>query len=106
MTDLVERLREVGRDGVWKSGRNPKTAHPMCIKAADRIEAQAAEIKAILDREADTYRRHDAKVDALEAENERLREVLREVTPPPHFGESEQNKAWWAKARAALGDMK
>lgn len=53
MTDddkaLVERLREVGRDGVWKSGRNPKTAHPMCIKAADRIEALSAEIKRLRD---------------------------------------------------------
>lgn len=118
MADLVERLREVGRDGVWKSGRNPKTAHPMCIKAADRIEAQAAEIKAILDREADTYRRHDAKVDALEAENERLREALIQI-------EAHMNDAYneWSEqggvdgrdairtafrlggiARAALGD--
>jgi len=40
----------------------------------------------------------------LTAENERLREALQSVTPPPHFGESEQNKAWWAKARAALGE--
>lgn len=49
MTDeakaLVERLREVGRDGVWKSGRNPATAHPMCIEAADLIETQAREIE-------------------------------------------------------------
>lgn len=40
MTDskaLIERLREVGRDGVWKSGRNRATAHPMCIEAADAI---------------------------------------------------------------------
>ena len=44
------------------------------------------------------------RIEALEAENERLREVLRGVTPPAHFGESEQSKAWWAKARAALGD--
>jgi hypothetical protein len=43
--DLVQRLREVGRDGTWKSRRNPTTAHPMCIKAADRIESQAAEIE-------------------------------------------------------------
>jgi hypothetical protein len=57
MTDeakaLVERLREVGRDGVWKSGRNPTTAHPMCIKAADLIETQAREIARLrLDVEA------------------------------------------------------
>ena len=67
---LVEELREDGYKG----------HNPLCLKAADRIEA-------------------------LAAENERLREVLREVTPPPHFGESEQNKAWWAKARAALGEQ-
>lgn len=43
-----------------------------------------------------------ARVKVLEAENERLREALQSVTPAPYFGESEQNKAWWAKARAAL----
>ena len=44
------------------------------------------------------------RIEALSAENERLCEILREVTSPPHFGESEQSKAWWAKARAALGE--
>ena len=44
------------------------------------------------------------RIEALEAEVERLRGVLRGVTPPAHFGESEQSKAWWAKARAALGE--
>ena len=44
------------------------------------------------------------RIEVLEAEIERLREILREVTPPVHFGESEQSKAWWAKARAALGE--
>ena len=82
-----------------------------------RIEAQAAEIKAILDREADTYRRHDAKVDALEAEIEKLREALaalieqcrqceKELTEAyygvPYSGESEP----LCKARAALGETK
>lgn len=49
---------------------------------------------------------HEAadRIEAVEAENERLREALRGVTPPAHFGESEQSKAWWAKARAALGE--
>ena len=42
---LVERLWEVGRDGIWKSGRDPATAHPMCIEAADLIETQAREIE-------------------------------------------------------------
>ena len=31
-----------------------------------------------------------------------LEDALQSVTPAPHFGESEQTKAWWAKARAAL----
>ena len=42
----------------------------------------------------------------LERENEKLREALQSVMPPAYFGESEQNKAWWAKARAALGETK
>ena len=46
------------------------------------------------------------RIEALSAENERMREVLQDVTPAPHFGESEQSKAWWAKARAALGETK
>jgi len=59
----------------------------------------------IIDRIADeTADWRDARIEALEAENERLREALRGVTPPAHFGESEQSKAWWAKARAALGE--
>ena len=47
-----------------------------------KVEAQAAEIeelraqlKTVLDREAETHRRHDAKVEAQAAEIERLREV-------------------------------
>ena len=82
MTDddksLVERLREGVLYGDARL-HNPKGHDPLRMEAADRIEA-------------------------LSAENERLREILREVTPPVHFGESEQNKAWWAKARAALGE--
>jgi hypothetical protein len=52
-------------------------------EAKDRIEAQAGEIvglKArlhmVLDREADTHCRHDAKVDALETEIEDLKKSL------------------------------
>lgn len=70
---LVERLRR-------NELRIQEGINELCGSAADRIEAQAAEIKAILDREADTYRRHDAKVDALEAENERLRGEVQSLT--------------------------
>lgn len=48
----------------------------------------------------------DGAMAAACAEIVKLHEALRDVTPPPHFGESEQNKAWWAKARAALGETK
>jgi hypothetical protein len=47
---------------------------------ADTIEAQAAEIeelraqlKTVLDREAETHRRHDAKIETQAAEIERLK---------------------------------
>jgi hypothetical protein len=81
--DLVQRLREVGRDGTWKSRRNPTAAHPMCIKAADRIEA-------------------------LEAENERLREALAHIAfsgadgPYGEFGEALNEHQMRRVAKAAL----
>ena len=51
------------------------------------------------------YKQREEAADLIETqarEIERLREALRGVTPPPYFGESEQRKAWWAEARAAL----
>jgi len=74
--DLVGRLRDLAAKFEGQGGKHYTAA--LFGECADRIEA-------------------------LEAENERLREVLRGVTPPAHFGESAQSKAWWAKARAALG---
>ena len=62
----------------------------------ERNETQAAEIKTILDREADTHRRHDAKVDALETA---LREVLADA-------EALMDITWRKRAYAALGKTK
>ena len=42
--DLVKELRHIHRDGTW-SAKKPDAPHPLCAKAADRIEAQAAEIE-------------------------------------------------------------
>ncbi len=39
-------------------------------KAADRIEQLERDLKTVLDREAATYERHDAKVEALERERD------------------------------------
>ena len=78
----------------------------------DRIEALEAENERL--RREDWFEQFEEqeqlrdnaeqRLSVVEAENERLREVLRGVTPPAYFGESEQSKAWWAKARAALGE--
>ena len=40
------------------------------------LEALKTQLKTVLDREADGHHLHDAIVDALEAENARLREAL------------------------------
>ena len=68
-----------------------------------KVEAQAAEIeelraqlKTVLDREAETHRRHDAKVEALEAENERLKNILRDCDP--------ESMSWLDARDAALGE--
>lgn len=44
-------------------------------------QAQAAELKAVLDRESATHARHDAKIAALEAERDALVEALEAVAP-------------------------
>jgi hypothetical protein len=46
--------------------------------AADRIEDLQAQIKTVLDREAETHRRHDAKIEAQAAEIERLQSMVLE----------------------------
>jgi hypothetical protein len=45
--------------------------------ANKEIEALTAELKTVLDREAESYFRHLAKIGELAAENEQLREALR-----------------------------
>lgn len=101
---LVERLR-----GDWPEILVEKH-WMMDSDAIDKQREEAADRIETLSKENDRLNANlavEAKfVDKLSAENERLREILREVTPPPHFGESEQNRAWWAKARAALGETK
>jgi hypothetical protein len=87
MTDDDKKLVEMLRDDdqyILVEGHN--------VTDWDSIEAQRFEA-------AD-------RIEALIAENEKLREALQGVTPPSYFGESEQNKAWWAKARAALEEKK
>ena len=62
----------------------PEETHPIAAwNTRHTIETQAAEIeelraqlKTVLDREAETHRRHDAKVEAQAAEIKRLRELL------------------------------
>jgi hypothetical protein len=69
--DLVKRIRDLAEE--W---------HEMCddiheplTEAASRIEDLEAQLKTVLDREAETHRRHDAKVEAQAAEIERLRKA-------------------------------
>jgi hypothetical protein len=66
MTDEAKALVERLRDPM-------PPHHGKCLKAADRIEALEAEVKTALHREAETTARYDAKIDALEAEIEKLR---------------------------------
>ena len=46
--------------------------------------------------------RANGRIEALQTDNAKLREVLQGVTPPAYFGESEESKAWWTKARTTL----
>ncbi len=85
--DLVKELRHIHRDGTW-SAKQPDTPHPLCTKAADRIEALTAENFKLAagscdveggkvgDEHGHFYCRLQAKVEAQAAEIERLREAL------------------------------
>ena len=42
--DLVNQLRHIRRDGTWDTLR-PSSVHPVCARAADRIEALTAEVE-------------------------------------------------------------
>ena len=61
--DLVKRLREYGHVGT-------------VLEAADRIEELERQLKTVLDREAATYARHDAKMEAIEARLAKAVEAL------------------------------
>jgi hypothetical protein len=75
MTDddkaLVERLRDLSEE--WFEMCDD--IHEPLTEAANLIKALEAQLKTVLDREAETHRRHDAKVEAQSAEIERLRKA-------------------------------
>ena len=88
----------------------------MYMQLADRVEAYeveikqlAAQLKTVLDREAETHRRHDAKVEAQAAEIEQLREALERIASGRYSGvmltSFPPKDAAVEAARAALGDM-
>lgn len=49
-----------------------------------------------------TVEQLQAEIASLIAENERLRAILRRVTPDPVWGEGPHAKAYYREARAAL----
>ena len=42
MSDLIERLRGIRRDGVWDADCTEADAHPVCTEAADALAAVEA----------------------------------------------------------------
>ena len=49
-----------------------------------------------------TVEQLQAQIASLTAENERLRGILKRVTPDPVWGEDPHTKAYYREARAAL----
>jgi len=79
--DLVKELRHIHRDETW-SAKQPDTPHPLCVKAAERIEALAAEnerLRKSAECLAETRRLAVKDVAELEAEIERLHRALLDV---------------------------
>jgi hypothetical protein len=70
ITDLLERIT-----GCINNAEYDDEADTLS-DAFTVIEALEAQLKTVLDREADTHCRHDAKVEAQAAEIDRLRDAL------------------------------
>jgi transposase len=64
MADLVKRLREVA------AATGPNDAAAIVWDAAARIEALTTQLCEVLNREAETTARYDAKIEALTAERD------------------------------------
>jgi predicted RNase H-like nuclease (RuvC/YqgF family) len=105
MTDkLIEQLRDEESYYRWQEKHwcvDFDLLERLHLEAANRIEDLEAQLKTVLDREAETHRRHDAKIEAQAAEIERLeREVQKQRSLRDQY-----RAAWEAeKARAALGE--
>lgn len=74
MSDLVERLRDVGEIAVFDIA--------LCNEAADRIEALEAKVKSLSEMDKTVYLGDFMlcdRIETLEDENRRLRERLGEI---------------------------
>lgn len=78
---------------------------PNCEEQAGVIVGLKAQLHMVLDREADTQCRHDAKVEALEAENERLRSRIERLRKALYAAYDDE-PGWCDLTRAALGETK
>lgn len=78
---LVEAMKDavLHGTGFLKNGKHVPIDDVYIDPRDALIEALSAQLHTVLDREAETHRRHDAKAEALRAENERLREALHEI---------------------------
>jgi len=119
--ELVKELRHIHRDGTW-SAKQPDTPHPLCTKAADRIEAQAAEIERLRAEAEAHYDRgyYDGSTHPIvrhDALREALADLLHAVCGEKGFAEAVRRDSGrvypWpalelaeAKALAALGQSK
>lgn len=75
------------------------------VDQSDQIKALEAQLKTVLDREAETHARHDAKVDALEAQLATAREAMQDFVDKVDRGEAHSTRSY-AKFRAALDAIK
>jgi len=89
-------------------GEHEDFASDAITMAIDRIKALEAQLKTVLDREAETHRRHDAKVEAQAAESERLRGIvavwLDLAIGPDEKGDYYRQKQVIKASQEALGD--
>lgn len=74
--------------------------------AADRIEKLAAQLKMVLEREAETQARHDSKIDALEAKLAKAVDVIKHLINIAPEGDEDEWHIALDDAAEALAKIK
>ena len=102
MTDtqaLIERLTHCSHN------TKDEYLHELTGRAAIALTEAEAKLKTVLDREAKTIRRYDAKLDDAEAKLAKAREAMRKIEPYLVWAVSAESPGWHPTMPSAVAEF-